>query len=308
MHYLVELAKYKSISITAEKIFVSQPTISKALKALEEELGVVLFNRHHQGVILTEQGEKISKIAADALSHIERIKTVTTLNVNPELTGNLTIYTLPIISNSILLNVLTAFCNKFPNVKVNIKSKEITKIFANISENTGDLGIVSSFTELYDKEILDNLTDSIVHEHLITGNLYAITSKRFPLITQESISMKELMNYPLCVNDMHNWQAAFSFPGTPNIFLRTNDFYLASRIISEGLAVGFYFDFLLNRTDSYNTESLSYIPIKENIGYSLAFIRPKDSPFTDAAKEFINILKMCLFDKKHELTNITSTG
>ena len=55
--YLQEAAKYKSISIAAEKNFISQPSLSGAINKLEKELGVELLRRNSKGVSPTEVGE-----------------------------------------------------------------------------------------------------------------------------------------------------------------------------------------------------------------------------------------------------------
>ncbi|MEG2634844.1 MAG: LysR family transcriptional regulator, partial [Oscillospiraceae bacterium] len=62
-YYVIEIAEAKSISKAAENLYITQPYLSLALKRLEEELGVNLFNRTTRGVFLTTAGEKFLQYA-----------------------------------------------------------------------------------------------------------------------------------------------------------------------------------------------------------------------------------------------------
>ncbi|WBV66843.1 LysR family transcriptional regulator [Legionella pneumophila] len=59
LHYFVILADVKHFGEAAKRCFVSQPTLSMQIKKLEEELGVVLFERTNKQVLLTDQGSKL---------------------------------------------------------------------------------------------------------------------------------------------------------------------------------------------------------------------------------------------------------
>lgn len=59
LQYFIEIAHTKSISIAAEHLYVTQPALSRAIKALEDELGVILFTRTVEGAFLTKEGETL---------------------------------------------------------------------------------------------------------------------------------------------------------------------------------------------------------------------------------------------------------
>jgi len=58
LKYAVEVAQTHSISKAAENLYMNQPNLSRAIKELEESLGVVLFNRSPKGITLTREGEE----------------------------------------------------------------------------------------------------------------------------------------------------------------------------------------------------------------------------------------------------------
>lgn len=76
LKYFHAICKYKTVSSAAEALFVSQPTLSNALKELEEEFGTVLFKRTYRSMTLTPEGEIFFSMSKDLLNqadHIEHI-------------------------------------------------------------------------------------------------------------------------------------------------------------------------------------------------------------------------------------------
>lgn len=83
LRYIVAVAREKQFSKAAKACFVSQPTLSLGIKKLEEELGVVLFERKHQELVITPIGEKIIAQAELALKEVNIIKELAQLNQDP---------------------------------------------------------------------------------------------------------------------------------------------------------------------------------------------------------------------------------
>jgi LysR family transcriptional regulator, hydrogen peroxide-inducible genes activator len=99
--YIVALAQEQHFGRAAERCHVSQPTLSIAVKKLEEELGVTLFERCKIGVQITPLGERIVAMAADVLHQIAAIKDVAATDKD-QLQGPLALGTLPTIGPYLL--------------------------------------------------------------------------------------------------------------------------------------------------------------------------------------------------------------
>ncbi|MGD8572207.1 MAG: LysR substrate-binding domain-containing protein [Gammaproteobacteria bacterium] len=83
LRYIVAVAKEKQFCKAAKSCFVSQPTLSLGIKKLEEELGVVLFERKHQELVITPIGQKIVSQAEQALKEVKIIREIAQLERNP---------------------------------------------------------------------------------------------------------------------------------------------------------------------------------------------------------------------------------
>ncbi len=80
LRYMLAVAQYKSINEAAKKCFISQPSLSNAIKDLEEEIGLELFIRTAKGITLTAEGSEFLKYAQQVYSQIKRIRNVIIVN------------------------------------------------------------------------------------------------------------------------------------------------------------------------------------------------------------------------------------
>ena len=74
MKHAVEVAKSGSLNKAADKLLVAAPNISRAIKELENDLGIILFERTTAGMILTPEGEEFMNYANEILGQIDRVE------------------------------------------------------------------------------------------------------------------------------------------------------------------------------------------------------------------------------------------
>lgn len=120
--YLVEISRLGSISLAAEHLHISQPTISLAINNLEKELGKKLFVRSRLGTHPTEDGKIIIHKARQIVSILEEIKELTDPNSN-QLTGSLIMSAVPGFSISLLPKTFVNYKKNSPASNLNC-SKE----------------------------------------------------------------------------------------------------------------------------------------------------------------------------------------
>lgn len=151
----LNVAKSKSITKTANELFVSQPVISKAIKNLEEELQIRLFHRDkRKGLSLTDAGEKILLLASQ-MEEIENKIYQTAYAENNFLGGTVKIASLPIITTMILASVFQIFREKYPLVKIELIEGTASEVRKAVLEHRVDFGLSTSpFQDLDTKFLL----------------------------------------------------------------------------------------------------------------------------------------------------------
>jgi LysR family glycine cleavage system transcriptional activator len=113
------VAKYLSFSIAAEKLFITQAAVSQQIKSLETILKYPLFRRLNKNIALTKQGEKLLKTIDTKFSDIQ--DNIEKINSN-DLTGVLTIDTLPSFAMKWLIPRLNRFNTLYPNINIHIST------------------------------------------------------------------------------------------------------------------------------------------------------------------------------------------
>lgn len=142
LEYFCMISKLENFTRAAEMLHVSQPSVTKAIKALEAELKIVLIDRSQKRVALTPEGkaflvhaEKILRAVNDALHDMSKYQT--------HEQGSLKLGISPLIEGYIFPDIFTSFKTKYPNVELNIlEYPSSSNVQMKIEEGEIDLGIV----------------------------------------------------------------------------------------------------------------------------------------------------------------------
>lgn len=118
--YLIQVGNYQSVSIAAEKLHISQPSLSIAIKKLEDELGLKLLERTYRGVCLTEDGKKVVELANKAFSYFDEIESYAKKATESysDMPKNITIYTNP----ALIQSLTSAFHHTDNNLTIQIET------------------------------------------------------------------------------------------------------------------------------------------------------------------------------------------
>jgi len=139
LKYIVAVAKEKHFRKASETCFVSQPTLSVAIKKLEDELGVILFERRKQDVLITPVGQKIIRIAEEILESSKEIKQIAK-ETQGDLISELKIGAIYTIAPYLLPKLIPNFHKLAPNVPLIIE-ENYTHVLADKLQS-GELDIV----------------------------------------------------------------------------------------------------------------------------------------------------------------------
>jgi len=187
LKYILGLAEYKNFSVTSEKFSVTQPTISAQLKQLEEELGVVLFDRNKRNVQVSPIGKIFLEQAKKIVYEAEKVYDI--INVEKGfIGGEFRLGIIPTVATTLLPLFLGRFIKKYPNVNLIIEEHTSEKIIYKLKNRKLDAGITS--TPLEDIEIKEKALYcepfvAYVHENSV---LY-----REKTISPEQINTNELL-------------------------------------------------------------------------------------------------------------------
>jgi DNA-binding transcriptional LysR family regulator len=275
----LEVCRQKSFSRAAEKIHVTQPTISAQIRSLETYLGHRLLERGGGKVTLTAAGRVFEPFAENCLSRLNHmVMTLADLERLPR--GALTVSA----NDSTALYVLPVFFSKFrrqyPRVALNIVRAERTKSLELVLDRQVEFGVVS--LPLKDKR----LHVEVIH----TDEFVLVVPANHPLAGTETVSLKQMAQHRLLLLKQgrrreHLDELFAQEKLCPRIAMELDSNELLKRLILKEMGIGFLPK--INVVDEERNGTLKIIPIENvNISRELALISRKDQVLTRAGNAF----------------------
>lgn len=154
LQYALALAEHGNFTLAAEKCFVTQPTLSMQIQKLEEELGVLIFDRSKKPIQLTQVGEKIIEQARRIVNESERIQDIIDI-YKGFVGGDFKLGIIPTVMPVLLPMFLNTFIKKYPKVNLIIEERNTADIIQKLKNGHLDAGILA--TPLEDEEIKERV-------------------------------------------------------------------------------------------------------------------------------------------------------
>ncbi|MBU0278977.1 MULTISPECIES: LysR family transcriptional regulator [unclassified Gemella] len=268
LRYFIEIAKEKNITKAAKNLHVTQPTISRQLKDLEEELQQKLFNRLNHSIQLTTEGEIFYKRALDIIDIVDKT-TAEFHTMNKFNGGELHIGCAESYGITTIAKTIKSLNQKYPNIKFHLYS-----------------GNYQTVTEKLDKGILDFAitvqsvdTSNYKYKELPYKDIWGILMRKdSPIAKKEKITIPEIANLPLIIS-----RQGFS-DEMPNELKEMKD--------------------KINIVGTYDLLYNASLFVKENLGYALCFNKlvdvsqQSDLCFKEIEPRFSSPMKIIWSNKK----------
>ena len=236
LRYVLEIAKHKlSVSEAAEALFTSQPGVSKQIKMLEDELGVVVFERSGKRLTaITEPGRRVLDIAARILQEVANIKRVSEEYAGGD-SGSLVIATTHTQARYALPAVVKRFVERHPEVRLSMHQGNPTQIAEWTLKGEADIAIATEALDQYPQLVMlpcYQWGHSVVapdgHPILEEGDITLASLARWPLITYDpAFAGRSLINRAFERAEL-----------VPNIVLAAIDADVIKTYVSLGLGLG----------------------------------------------------------------------
>ena len=282
LRYFLAVAREENMTRAAARLHVTQPTLSKQLKSLEEELGKKLFVRHSFSITLTEEGILLRNRAEDLVSMADKIeKEFLSLD---EITGG-DIYFGLAESYQIrhLAREIRTFKEYFPDLRYHITSGDTEQVTEKLDKGLLDFAVICETPD-------ERKYNFIVFPE--ADHFGAILSADSPLAEKDCITAEDLAGQPLFCsqqsweNDIRPWAAdqfeAFHLEGTFRLS------YNGSMFAREGLGI------LLSLNDLVDTSPASglvFRPLKPRLEMKMYLIWNKYQSFTPIAERFLKQIR-----------------
>ena len=283
LNYFLVAAREENITKAANILHVTQPTVSRQLMQLEEELGVKLFERKNHNITLTADGMVLKRRAQEILALADKTKQ-DFLNKPNELSGEVAIGSGEYLSTQILAEFIASFKEMHPLVRYSLYSGNSENIRERIDRGLLDMGLVA---EPVDIRKYDFISVPVKEEWGIW------IRKDHNLAHSEFITPEELVKLPLIMpmsefrqSAINKWLGVYS--KQVNVVSKGTLLYNQALMAENGIGV------VVGIKLDCSYKNLVFVPLAPVLETRTAFIWKKDQVFVPATKAFIDHIKQCL--------------
>lgn len=282
LRYFLETAREGNMTRAAERLHISQPTMSKQLKELEDELGTKLFVRSNYSIHMTDAGMLLRKRAEDILDLVD--KTTAEFHSLDDI-GSGDIYVGAAESDALkyFARAVKSLQEVHPGIRCNIYSGNMEDVTERLDKGLLDFALVMSYVDLSKYNYLS------VPASDIWG---VIMRKDSPLAEKEKIYPSDLIGLPLICSrqwieqDFPQWFSEDT--SRLKIVATYNLFYNASVMVKEGIGYAISYDKL---ADTGEDSILCFKPLQNVSESSMYIIWRKYQVFSPAVQLMMNELK-----------------
>ncbi|WP_394210105.1 LysR family transcriptional regulator [Enterovibrio calviensis] len=281
LRYFVSVAEQKNFTRAARKLNIAQPALSIAIKKLETNIGLNLFDRNERQVHLTQEGQtllphayRILRMVEDANTEMAELRGLQKGEVRVGVPGMLGSYFFP--------SILMGFKSKYPDLKLSVVEAGTQSIRQMLLDGELDIGVIHS----------QDVPAALDTTHLISSQMVAVTSVDHPLAEQTSMSFQAFFDEELVMFKKGYFHREFidricaSHKITPNLSFETNLLAMILNIVRHGFAITALLELV-----TQHEPGLIAIPFEEPVTLDISMAWRKHGYLSLADRAFIDFVQ-----------------
>lgn len=295
LKYVIEIVQCGSISKAAEKLFITQPSLSKAVSDLEKEMGITIFCRNNRGVYLSDDGVQFLSYARQVIEQADLLEAQYKEN-----TPIKRVFAISAQHYAFVVNAFVALVKEYGKNKYEFSLRESRTydIIEDVRTGRSELGILffSNFNNEVLKRILKN--SDLQFEPLFTAKPHVFVSRSNPLSQKSSVTLDDLRKYPRLTyeqgefNSFHFSEELHSTEESPksivvsdratlfNLLIGLDGYTISSGILSSDL----------------NGNEIVSIPLESDEIMKIGYIHTTDRPLSSICIRYLEHLKKYISD------------
>ena len=287
LRYLIQVAESGSFTKAATTLNIAQPALSKQIRLLEADLGVLLFNRDGRGVETTAAGRELVQRAGVLFNDLYDMRR-SVMKYQDIVEGNITIGIMPMLGAHVVPELLLRARELHPNVRVNVTVGMSHAIHEWVISGRVDFGIVSTAS---------GATPYLVYEHLGGDRLQFVTSMSdSPSEEGGAVTLAEALLHPLVIPTKANGiralidSCAAKLGVTIEPVLEVDSIEIIKRLIQTGIGRTILPRFSV--ADEVARGEFRSDPIVDlDLDYEVAICFPAERPLSPIASAIASILR-----------------
>lgn len=289
LHYVVRIVETGSMNEAAKSLFITQPSLSNAVRDLEKEMGIEIFHRNPKGLNLTKDGIEFLSYARQV---IEQTALLEERYKNPGAKREL--FSVSSQHYAFVVNAFVSLLKKtdMENYELFLRETRTWEIIDDVKNFRSEIGVL--FLNHFNREILLKMLEDnrLTYTHLFTAKPHVFVSKDNPLAEKDILTLQDLADYPylsyeqgihnsfyfseeILSQEPHKKSIVVSDRATLfNLMIGLNGYTIATGILNSNL----------------NGDNILSIPLDYDDEIELVYIQHEKSNLSNMGEKFIHYL------------------
>ena len=298
LRYIIAIAEAGSITSAADKLLVSQPSLSKVVNQIEEEMGITIFNRNNRGVYLSEEGLSFLSYSRQVVEQADLLE-----NKYKNKEKQRRVFSITSHHYAFVVNAFVALVKEYGENKYEFSLRETltNNIIEDVRTSRSEIGVLF-LSDFNRKVILKMLEDAdLKFTKLFAVKPHIFVSRKNPLAKEKTVELSDLKNFPRLLYDQ-GIKNSFYFAEEPQPIIDSNkNIIVTDRATIFNLMIGLNGYTIASgvlSSDLNGTEIVA-IPLKTDEIMEIGYIKNIDRPLSKICISYINHLKKYIKFYRH---------
>ncbi|WP_080847068.1 LysR family transcriptional regulator [Cytobacillus gottheilii] len=290
LKYVIEVARSRSINKAAQRLFISQPSLSNALKELEEELGITIFHRSNKGILPTPEGSEFLGYARQVVEQTELLENRYTNTRSPQQHFSVSAqhYAFAV---SAFVRLLTDYERE--EYEFSFRETKTYEIIDDVKNLQSEIGIL--FLNDFNKKVIQKFLreGNLVFHELFEAKPHIFISSQNPLAQKEYVTLAELPPYPYLSYEQGDFNSFYFSEEILSTLSRPKNIRVTDRATLFNLLIGLNGYTISTGVISHklNSKDIVAVPLLVDEVINVGYITRKDVTNSTLANIYIQYLK-----------------
>lgn len=300
LKYVIEVARSRSISKAAQNLFISQPSLSNALKELEKEMGITIFSRTNKGIMITPEGSEFLGYARQVVEQAELLENRYSNMQAPQQNFSVSAqhYAFAV---SAFVQLLKDYDRK--EYEFTLRETKTYEIIDDVKNLRSEIGVLY-VNEFNQKVIYKFLREgNLVFHELFEAKPHVFISSKNPLVKQEYVTLSDLRAFPYLSFEQGDYNSFYFSEEILSTLSRPKNIRVSDRATLFNLLIGLNGYTISTGVISHelNDEDIIAVPLKVDERITVGYITHKNVTNSTLANIYIQYLKETIAKEQSQI-------
>lgn len=299
LKYVIEVARNRSISKAAQHLFISQPSLSNAIKELETELGIIIFTRTNRGIHITPEGSEFLGYARQVIEQAELLEN------RYQTTSSQHHFAVSSQHYAFAVSAFVRLLKDYQTTEYEFTFRETKtyEIIEDVKNLRSEIGIL--YLNDFNQHVISKFLreGNLIFHHLFEAKPHVFISATNPLAKKDCVTLQDLREYPYLSYEQGEYNSFYFSEEILSTLSRPKNIHVSDRATLFNLLIGLngYTISTGILSKELNGDNIISIPLRVNEQLEVGYITHKNVTRSPMANIYIDYLKETVALERNQL-------